>query len=285
MSYKIFYINLDKSINRNKKIQGELNKTFPGTVINRFPAINRENLSDSYIKNLLNPRSYYYLETNNHKRAIHEDINNKGHIGCYLSHLNLWQQLLDDNTTDYYIIFEDDMNINKELKNVVDKLFRENVDFDFISLIYVSRRINDKVNKNYPYLYNLKNPFFGAQCYMLNKKSAEALVRWSKELTAQADAFIGYVALYEHNLNFYMYKEPLGNTNIFSSTIQHGNCIHCVGDDLFQIKIKTGFGLKNKNSINDGRDNNYIVLNLKFVLILVLLIILIYTVYKNYKNG
>src|SRR5205085_12668053 len=35
----------------------------------------------------------------------------RGMIGCALSHYNIWNQLLNDTDNDFYLIFEDDINV------------------------------------------------------------------------------------------------------------------------------------------------------------------------------
>jgi GR25 family glycosyltransferase involved in LPS biosynthesis len=283
MSYKVFYINLDRSIDRKNHIEKELSKTFSSNIINRFPAIDKNNLTKDYIKTILNPRAYYYLEINNHKRSTHEDINSNGHIACYLSHLEIWKKLLDDSSVDYYIIFEDDVKINDTYKVKLDRLLKSKTDFDWVSLIYISRRINDKIYDKNKDLFVLKNPFFGMQSYILNKKAANALVKWSTYLSAQVDGAVGYVAFYEDDLKFFMYKENLGYTGIFYSDLDHRNCIHCEGDDLFNIRIKAGFGWIKKNILNKNDDKN-ITINLKIVFIVILILSLIIYLYRQSKN-
>ena len=46
------------------------------------------------IKELFDGNCFFY------RRAV---------IGCAFSHMNLWKQLIEDETTDYYIIIEDDV--------------------------------------------------------------------------------------------------------------------------------------------------------------------------------
>ena len=52
----------------------------------------------------------------------------KGVMGCALSHIHLWNNLINDKDNDFYVIFEDDIvfcnNFKKHL-NYVCKLFVE----------------------------------------------------------------------------------------------------------------------------------------------------------------
>jgi GR25 family glycosyltransferase involved in LPS biosynthesis len=54
--------------------------------------------------------------------------NRKGVIGCALSHYQLWKQLVED-SVDYYIIFEDDITVTKELKTKLEKIKVEDICF------------------------------------------------------------------------------------------------------------------------------------------------------------
>jgi GR25 family glycosyltransferase involved in LPS biosynthesis len=53
--------------------------------------------------------------------------NRSGVIGCAMSHYTLWKSLLEDKKTDYYVIFEDDVRLSSNFKNVYKKLQIENI--------------------------------------------------------------------------------------------------------------------------------------------------------------
>lgn len=234
MKYKIYYINLDRSIDRKQQMETNLNKIFPDN-FNRFSAVDKNSLTKDYIRSILDPRTYYYMELNNHKRLVNEDINSLGHIGCFLSHRKLWEMLINDNNTDYYIIFEDDVVIKDDFKRLLDELLSK-YQFDFVSLGYTSRRNNDeKFNED---LYYIRNPFFGTQAYIVNKKAALSFYLNSEKLTTHVDAYLGYMGLYDNQLKMYLYKNSMVTTGHLASEIEHGNCIHCNRDDSFLIMIR-----------------------------------------------
>jgi len=57
------------------------------------------------------------------KLFINNDFGNrKGVMGCALSHLQLWKELLADKYHDYYLILEDDITINSQFKTQLEKL-------------------------------------------------------------------------------------------------------------------------------------------------------------------
>ena len=47
---------------------------------------------------------------------------NVGAIGCALSHYNLWKQLVEDSTNEYYLIIEDDLSLFSHFKETYDKI-------------------------------------------------------------------------------------------------------------------------------------------------------------------
>lgn len=283
MSYKIFYINLDKAVERNNFMNEQFSSKIKKSKVERFSAINKDSLTKDYIKSICNPRSYYYLELNNNKRAIHEDLNTTGQIACYLSHYTLWQKLLSDPDNEYYIIFEDDVIIDDNFETTVDNILKKKTKVDFLSLIYYFKRNNDTVYKQDSDFFVIQNPFYGMLSYMISKNCAKKLTQWSIPLLSQVDAFIGYVANYENDLNFFLYKNSLGrHSGLFDSQLSHGNCLHCNTEYAFNIKIKSGFGWF-KNKVDDT-DSKIITINLKIVLILLILIIAVCVCMKKVKT-
>ena len=83
----IYYINLDNRTDRNEEFLKEMEKlNIPEEKIMRIPAIyNKE----------------------------------RGHVGCALSHVILWKQLIDDKNNDYYLICEDDNTFDDDFVNKI----------------------------------------------------------------------------------------------------------------------------------------------------------------------
>jgi len=62
--------------------------------------------------------------------------NRRGVIGCALSHYQLWQQLLVDETNSYYIIMEDDFTVCRDVKQKMDSLVPHFQEKDVVFLGY-----------------------------------------------------------------------------------------------------------------------------------------------------
>lgn len=115
-SNNTYVINLDKDVKRLENTRKILNDNFT-----RFSAIYGKDLpQDKLDKNITKLCKYILC--------------NRSIVGCALSHLKLWEQLISDNSNNYYVILEDDLNyINKDLLNkLVDQL--DKIDYDYINL-------------------------------------------------------------------------------------------------------------------------------------------------------
>ena len=69
--------------------------------------------------------------------------NRRCFIGCALSHYQLWQQLVSSNEYPYYIIYEDDVQIEPEFTDRLERLQRDIVATTDILFLGSSTRIND----------------------------------------------------------------------------------------------------------------------------------------------
>ncbi len=162
----IYVINLKKSTERLeniKKVMEKYNLNFE-----RFDAIYGKELSQEEINK----------NTNILCRTL---LCNNGMIGCAMSHIQIWKKLLEDNTTNSYIIMEDDIqDINiKELNDLIKFINDNNFDYDFISLTCVGILCIDlkkgiKINDT---LYLTKKIYpLGMGCYIINKQGAKKII-------------------------------------------------------------------------------------------------------------
>jgi len=114
---KVVYINLDEAVERKNKVESELLKYFPSDKIIRFPAIK----------------------------------NDKGYLGCSLSHCKVIKMAMDNNWENILVI-EDDMIWNNSIENsynIFEKIVSNK--FDVIQLNTFSQKFNSetfKLNKS-----------------------------------------------------------------------------------------------------------------------------------------
>lgn len=114
----------------------------------------------------------------------------RGFIGCALSHYNIWINLLKDQKNDYYVIFEDDIELcngfTEYFNNVTDimKNFLEKIDILFLgyhdSIRFVNTNINDSYKNNVIELNHFnKNDYIGGTFgYIITKNGAKKMLQY-----------------------------------------------------------------------------------------------------------
>lgn len=163
---RVYLINLDRSTDRLLSAHREL--TNAGIPYVRFSAIdgrelNMDNLID---RGLL-------------ERSCEMDARmKKGSIGCYLSHVKVWQMIEQDEECDVGLIFEDDCVIDRGLVGKMgDILRRVPKDWDLLYLgsnMQVGQRVCGGMFVK-PRVGNYHGQNAGMWGYMINKKH---IARW-----------------------------------------------------------------------------------------------------------
>jgi GR25 family glycosyltransferase involved in LPS biosynthesis len=220
---KCFLINLDKDIERYNNSMNQL-KDFN---IERISAIYGKDLNEEYIKKILSKRAYDNL---GRERRDHFGIYTKGAIGCYLSHVQVWLEIVRRNLK-YAIVFEDDIAKSKNYNlNAMNDQIRKSLQYcknnnKKLSCIFfeVDERDSEKIDDN---MYKLKE-FFGTRCYLITNHGARQLLKDCFPLEVQVD---NYMCIKARNDDLVMlYSKPFmfttfckGDTNI--QTL----CIDCI---------------------------------------------------------
>jgi GR25 family glycosyltransferase involved in LPS biosynthesis len=250
--FKIIYINLGRSINRKTQIENQLAYHFPNYPIQREAAVDGSKFTLEDVKDILDPRAYYYLRSHNRRRLLNEDINNFGQIACSLSHFNCWKKLIEDDNHEYYLICEDDVVFYPDIQQKTEKILKDNPNLDFYSLVYVNSRGNKKVNNH----LKITKPFYGTQTYLISKKAAKLFLENSFPIVSQVDAFIGYIS-FKYNLNSYMLSFPAGKENGYTE-IGHER-EHCVLCNIpYENEVEIG-GYKNVTNKEINTKKSYIL--------------------------
>ena len=201
----IYYINLDRSKDRNKvmieqSIKHELN-------IKRISAVDGKKI------NLDNKKLDFFLK--NLRQHFKKNQQRLGHLGVFFSHLNIFK-LFNKSNKDYCIIMEDDCYIttNTFKNDIVNNLKNIPSDWDIILCGY---HIDDDWSKEHK-IYNkdLKynkgilniNYFTGLHCYIINKKSVKKLLSSLIQPTWYIDWEISKLA-YQNKLKIYGIFPPI----------------------------------------------------------------------------
>jgi GR25 family glycosyltransferase involved in LPS biosynthesis len=196
----------------------------------RFEAIDCRdinNISNTKIKKIIQNKLYpsvkYTIENGS---GTFNNIPSWGAIGCYLSHVFLWEKLLKDPFNDYYIIFEDDIYPNildrDELDIFVKKLLRIGFDFCYLGHKSYVEDNGIKIKKN-PDIVKITKITAQTHAYIISKNGAKELLKYVFPIVDQIDAYISFVGI-EKNLEIYKTKKQLFCQNIlrtaFNSSIQ-----------------------------------------------------------------
>lgn len=171
---KIKIINLEKRIDRKTDTVCKLNKSKIET--NQYEFI--KGIDGSKLKPTCELKKLF--EGNDFG-------NRKGVIGCALSHLNLWKELINDKYNDYYIIMEDDFNLRTDFKEQID-ILKKNDQFSKRNILFLGYHMFDNVRREHFDKYNsnshqihvdkLNKVLYigGTFCYSINKSGARVLI-------------------------------------------------------------------------------------------------------------
>ena len=157
----IFVINLDSSKKRLQtfKIQAD-SIQMPYT---RWPAIDGRKLTIEDFRKM--GASYWALNTFTKKR--------KGELGCYFSHLSLWQHIQPAKKNSGVLIFEDDVRFSDTFESSLGKVLQSvPADWDIVCLGFESAGFFSKPSG---FIRKLKD-FWGCHAYILRNSSIPKLL-------------------------------------------------------------------------------------------------------------
>ena len=120
-SFKIYYINLDKSTKRRDFMESQFKKL--NIPFSRISATYGKELDNEFLKG----------EKRKHRILAHFPLPNDGEIGICLTHFKLWK-FLSKQPEDFSIIFEDDALISDDFFNDLEKLLSQITINDFLDI-------------------------------------------------------------------------------------------------------------------------------------------------------
>ncbi|MCL1047363.1 glycosyl transferase [Shewanella sp. 10N.286.51.B7] len=124
MQFKVFVINLDKSTERMAFMHQQLEQL--NIEYERVPAVYGKDLSETEVQAVFN-------ESDN--LAKYDKVLNVGEIGCYLSHINCWNMMVEQEL-DFALILEDDSVLNEELLSLINSISELCSSWDYIKLCH-----------------------------------------------------------------------------------------------------------------------------------------------------
>ena len=108
MSVPIFVINMQGSEKRWKTLNNRLANI--GISAERFPATIGKELTKEQLDEWYSPQ--------NNKQKYHRDLT-LGEIGCYVSHMRIWQKMVDEKIN-HCLVLEDDLFIEEHLISIIE---------------------------------------------------------------------------------------------------------------------------------------------------------------------
>ncbi len=225
---KIFVISL-KSSKRRTFVSKQMEEF--GLDFDFFDAINGKELSEEEI------------EKNCDIEAIkkHPKWLNKGALGCALSHLYIYQEMIQQ-SIERAIILEDDMVLNKEFRCLLNKLNTRKEKEEVIMLYYrafnkvtFSTKDSTNLNDNFKILkpYTLDDIPITTGCYYITKNACKKLSDIIQPIRVSADSWKYFVKNSEFkNINV-VYPRPLNDFG-FKSDIDY----HETNSGIIKRKLK-----------------------------------------------
>ena len=184
---RTFCINLDKDSHRYDNLQLSYYASDMKRVqLERYPAILGSTIN---IEQWLSPSAMneFYAVKKNGYRTHHYQLTT-GAVGCFLSHYYLAKQLLDDSSTDTYLILEDDVQLLPSAYTIMMReLEHAPADWDLIAFYY-HRVIGEPAGTHFKRV----DGFWGMGTYLLNKKGARKIVDEVEQnkIDGQIDAYL-----------------------------------------------------------------------------------------------
>jgi len=239
---KIYMINLkrkkhiaENSLNKLINLTNE-NNIFSNIEI--YEAIDGQLLDKDDINNKLTLKAKYTLKN----PSSYDDIRSVGEIGCYLSHTNIWKNIVDNNINNC-IIFEDDVIPDVNYEKITNSLENIPEDYDIAYLGWWSRKnmINNNKNSNWFYtdFYTEKSNVLGLYAYVISNKGAKKLLSKAFPIDVQLDTYVSLYNNMSKEFKRYLSKMQLfkADKTILGDENTHTVCRKC---RFFNTMIKKG---------------------------------------------
>lgn len=227
-----FIINLDKDKKRLNNAIDQIKEFKPI----RFPAVNGNDLTNHEINKLVTHRAKINI---GNERRDHFGIYTKGAIGCYLSHVKLWQHIVHNNIP-MALIFEDDVVKTTDfditiMNNQINQSFNyaKQISKELVCIFfYISDRGSVKIGSND--LFQVNN-LFGLSSYLITYHGARELLNGVFPIEVQLDYYVSIRAQLDGLLM--MYSKPLLFKQMnYESNIQT-ICVDCAYYDYRYVMI------------------------------------------------
>ena len=219
--FNTFVINMRESIGRRENMKNQLL---------------RSNLRPSFLMPGIDPTTLPKIVLND---VLHSEgrVMVESQVTCFMSHIQIWNQIVESELP-FAIIFEDDVEINPNIKCLLRKAFQtipanwSIIYLDYVeSIFWPSQSISRQTNKlcalsilasEQPYVKLTDLCAAGnARSYVLSYQGALSLLKFALPIFRNVDVYLRDM-IYHNNLNAYVLDTPLAfvsNSNNVPSDI------------------------------------------------------------------
>jgi len=218
--------------------------------VDRVPAVHGASLSEDELRRVLTPRAFYMLK---HRAGQHRprlscmDLGSPNAVGCYLSHIKVWEKMRDLRLP-YALVLEDDAHFTPGFVPAVQALLDEMLQLDPNGILNVG--FWEGFNPGYqvsPSLYCSENLDCGTHAYVISARARDHFLSQALPIEVQLDSAM-HLWLHDRWCNKageaprrYRSFAALAYQNIEDSDIQT-NCLHSVSDEVPERHLKRRFG-------------------------------------------
>jgi GR25 family glycosyltransferase involved in LPS biosynthesis len=213
---KCFVINLIESTDRYNKFIANYNSSIPLERIDGIDTHKRENV-ERY-KSLVEPDKFNIMfEFENGKLRPDYTYFNPGALGCYLSHMEVYKKCFEQNLK-YVIVFEDNVIMQKNFDNELDKaLTNLGDDFD-ICFLNCKIHVGDLIEKCNTLIKKIKY-IMSTKCYIINVENMKRYYELFYPIYTHID--IAHEKLVNSGANIYLINMNSIKVDSSNSTIKH----------------------------------------------------------------
>jgi len=189
ISYKIYYINLDKDKKRKSFIEDRFKNL--NHSITRIPAVNGYELEDEIIRQADKDQSFIM--------SIHKP--SAGQIGCFLSHRNAWN-IIQKQKEDFALLLEDDALLDESFFSDIQEILKSISINDFVDISSNQGKIKLKETN---LLIKYITPPHGTLGQIIGKNGAKKLFDNISYYWTAVDNMQRYI--YKHKVEIYSTKK------------------------------------------------------------------------------
>jgi len=206
----IYYINLDRSPDRNKYLQEALRKRnlWPAT---RVSAVDGAQLQESTLRRVYNSAE---------ARKIHGRDLKQAEIGCSMSHAKVWRKHLADPEHAVALVLESDADVSacspRVLRNIMTKL--DKVPRWGMCQLHLPRNKPNKV-KIAKGLYSVPSGCSGTYGYLISNHGARVLMKGFLPIKSAADGYTARTTQKHKDFMICTDRKVVGYNAEFPSTI------------------------------------------------------------------